>query len=261
MIAALRRARRGRAGQHPLRAVAARAGALLGGEAANTTRGPTGPRQALLERCWDERRGLFLDLAGRDQRPVKISTWSSLAPLALPRSRTRSHARLSKSTCWTPAATARRSGSLRSRWRSRRSAPACTSSAAGAARPGCAPRGCCSRRCAASATRRRRSRILDSLTSSRRTRRVLRVLQPAHGAGARGAPLRLVDAARRPAPGTARPGGAADDRLAGAGHRSERGVGDDAGGDLGPGSGREALVARAAIEERRLATAGAQLLA
>jgi hypothetical protein len=39
---------------------------------------------ALLERCWDDRDGLFYDLAGRDERPVKVSTWSSLAPLALP---------------------------------------------------------------------------------------------------------------------------------------------------------------------------------
>ena len=39
--------------------------------------------QALLDRCYDERRGLFFDLAGRDERPVAISTWSSLAPLAL----------------------------------------------------------------------------------------------------------------------------------------------------------------------------------
>jgi hypothetical protein len=28
---------------------------------------------ALHERCWDERRGLFLDLAGRDERPVPVS--------------------------------------------------------------------------------------------------------------------------------------------------------------------------------------------
>jgi glycogen debranching enzyme len=40
--------------------------------------------QALLDRCWDERRGLFWDLAGRDHRPLRTSTWSSLAPLALP---------------------------------------------------------------------------------------------------------------------------------------------------------------------------------
>jgi len=40
---------------------------------------------ALLERCLDERTGLFLDLAGRAERPVRVSTWSSLAPLALAR--------------------------------------------------------------------------------------------------------------------------------------------------------------------------------
>ena len=40
--------------------------------------------RALTDRCLDERTGLFFDLAGRDERPVRISTWSSLAPLALP---------------------------------------------------------------------------------------------------------------------------------------------------------------------------------
>ncbi|HEX4011214.1 MAG TPA: hypothetical protein VHX62_14440 [Solirubrobacteraceae bacterium] len=39
---------------------------------------------ALLQRSYDERRGLFFDLAGRDERPVPVSTWSALAPLALP---------------------------------------------------------------------------------------------------------------------------------------------------------------------------------
>jgi hypothetical protein len=39
--------------------------------------------QALLERCLDRRTGLFLDLAGRDERPVRVSTWSALSPLAL----------------------------------------------------------------------------------------------------------------------------------------------------------------------------------
>ena len=38
---------------------------------------------ALLERCLDDRTGLFLDLAGRGERPVAVSTWSALAPLAL----------------------------------------------------------------------------------------------------------------------------------------------------------------------------------
>ena len=40
--------------------------------------------ETLLERCWDERRGLFWDLAGRDEHRLEVSTWSSLAPLALP---------------------------------------------------------------------------------------------------------------------------------------------------------------------------------
>ncbi|MBE2320093.1 hypothetical protein DVA67_029275 [Solirubrobacter sp. CPCC 204708] len=38
---------------------------------------------ALVERCWNERRGLFFDLAGRSETQVELSTWSSLAPLAL----------------------------------------------------------------------------------------------------------------------------------------------------------------------------------
>lgn len=38
---------------------------------------------ALVDRCWDDRRGLFLDLAGRGEHRVEVSTWSSLAPLAL----------------------------------------------------------------------------------------------------------------------------------------------------------------------------------
>jgi hypothetical protein len=38
---------------------------------------------ALLDRCLDDRTGLFLDLAGRAECPVRVSTWSSLVPLAL----------------------------------------------------------------------------------------------------------------------------------------------------------------------------------
>lgn len=51
---------------------------------------------ALIDRCWDDERGLFLDVArgkvarrgetdeaGGDRR-VRVSTWSALAPLALP---------------------------------------------------------------------------------------------------------------------------------------------------------------------------------
>jgi glycogen debranching enzyme len=38
---------------------------------------------ALMDRCWDERRGLFFDLATRSERRIDVSTWSSLAPLTL----------------------------------------------------------------------------------------------------------------------------------------------------------------------------------
>jgi glycogen debranching enzyme len=38
---------------------------------------------SLLARSYDERTGLFFDLAGGNERPVRVSTWSSLAPLAL----------------------------------------------------------------------------------------------------------------------------------------------------------------------------------
>jgi len=40
--------------------------------------------QALLERSWDPAAALFWDLAGGGERPIRVSTWSSLAPLALP---------------------------------------------------------------------------------------------------------------------------------------------------------------------------------
>ena len=38
----------------------------------------------MVERCWNPRHGLFFDLAGRGEHQVQVSTWSSLAPLALP---------------------------------------------------------------------------------------------------------------------------------------------------------------------------------
>ena len=54
-----------------LRAVAALARAAARASAALVRRAPSAPSAALLERCWDERRGLFFDLAGRDERPVR----------------------------------------------------------------------------------------------------------------------------------------------------------------------------------------------
>jgi glycogen debranching enzyme len=59
-------------------------GRLLGeGEDGEHARRAARTERALLERCWDERRGLFLDLAGNREQPVPVSTWSALAPIAL----------------------------------------------------------------------------------------------------------------------------------------------------------------------------------
>jgi glycogen debranching enzyme len=66
-----------------LYALSLRALARLSGEDQYEARAERTER-ALLDRCWDDRRGLFWDLAGRDHRPLRTSTWSSLAPLALP---------------------------------------------------------------------------------------------------------------------------------------------------------------------------------
>jgi glycogen debranching enzyme len=66
-----------------LYALSLRALARLGGGARYEERAERTER-ALLDLCWDERRGLFWDLAGRDHRQLRTSTWSSLAPLALP---------------------------------------------------------------------------------------------------------------------------------------------------------------------------------
>ena len=43
----------------------------------------TAVEAALLERCLDPATGLFYDLAGRAERPVRVSTWSALSPLML----------------------------------------------------------------------------------------------------------------------------------------------------------------------------------
>jgi glycogen debranching enzyme len=49
------------------------------------TRRARATTEALLARCYDERSALFYDLAGRGERPLVTSTWSSLAPIALSR--------------------------------------------------------------------------------------------------------------------------------------------------------------------------------
>jgi glycogen debranching enzyme len=64
-------------------ALGLRALARLDGENAALLARARRTEQALLERCYDERSGLFYDLAGPDETPIRVSTWSSLAPLAL----------------------------------------------------------------------------------------------------------------------------------------------------------------------------------
>ena len=39
---------------------------------------------ALLERCFDERRGMFFNLVGRDERRGRVKTVQGLVPLVLP---------------------------------------------------------------------------------------------------------------------------------------------------------------------------------
>ncbi|WP_354701387.1 hypothetical protein DSM112329_01701 [Paraconexibacter sp. AEG42_29] len=51
---------------------------------AHWTRRAARVEDALLDRCLDAGSGLFLDLAGRQEKPVRVSTWTALAPLALP---------------------------------------------------------------------------------------------------------------------------------------------------------------------------------
>jgi glycogen debranching enzyme len=58
-------------------------GAGRAADAARLDRRAVRTEQALVERCWDERRGLFFDLAGRRERPIDVSTWAALTPLAL----------------------------------------------------------------------------------------------------------------------------------------------------------------------------------
>ena len=63
-------------------ALSLRAMARLAGDDAYARRAD-GVEAALLERCLDPATGLFYDLAGRDERPVRVSTWSALSPLML----------------------------------------------------------------------------------------------------------------------------------------------------------------------------------
>ncbi len=41
-------------------------------------------QEALIAKCWDDDAGAFFDLAGKEERPLRVLTIASLAPLALP---------------------------------------------------------------------------------------------------------------------------------------------------------------------------------
>jgi hypothetical protein len=64
-------------------AVSQRALARLSGDDAHL-RAAERTEASLYERCWDPARGLFFDLAYPSGEPQRVSTWASLAPLALP---------------------------------------------------------------------------------------------------------------------------------------------------------------------------------
>jgi glycogen debranching enzyme len=55
-----------------------------GAEATSFVQEARAVREALVNKCWAEERGLFWDLAGKNERPLRVNTISSLLPLVLP---------------------------------------------------------------------------------------------------------------------------------------------------------------------------------
>lgn len=54
-----------------------------GGEAKSFATEAEAVRRALMFKCWDSQRGLFWDLAGREEKPLCVNTVSSLMPIVL----------------------------------------------------------------------------------------------------------------------------------------------------------------------------------
>ena len=115
---------------------------------------------ALIDRLWDERRGLFLDEAQPGRARPGVLTWAALSPLALPdlpeeigRRLVEEHLLSAREflTAVAPPSVAASEPSFRARWR-----PRPDSAATGAARPGSTPPGWSGWGCAASAMRMRR---------------------------------------------------------------------------------------------------------
>ena len=112
---------------------------------------------AIVDRLWDERRGLFLDEVQPGGARPAVSTWAALSPLALPdlpeeigRRLVEEHL-LDPARYWldVPTDLGQRPGAEPS---SPTAAPA-GSCATGAGRPGSTPPGCCRSACAASVTK------------------------------------------------------------------------------------------------------------
>ena len=112
---------------------------------------------AIVDRLWDERRGLFLDEAQPGGARPGISTWAALSPLALPdlpdeighRLIQRAPARPAALLADQPTALGLRArADLRAKPR-----PGLEAAATGAGRPGSTPRGCCGSGSAGSATK------------------------------------------------------------------------------------------------------------
>jgi hypothetical protein len=134
-------------------ALALRALARLTGEASYRERAIR-TEQALVELCWDDERGLFWDLAGSEHTPLRVSTWSSLAPLALPSLPEPIARRLIEEHLLHPRRYRAPYGIPSVSMEERSFQAGCICSAAGAARRGSTPRGCSCRRSGGSDTSR-----------------------------------------------------------------------------------------------------------
>ena len=156
---------------------------------------------ALVERLWDERRGLFLDeAAARAERGPRSSPGPRWRRSPCPTCRRRSAGAWSRSTCSTRASSSPRSRRPRSPLASRatsRAAAAARSAATGAGRPGSTRPGWSGSACAGSATRRRRAQLAGGVIGAVEREGPARVLRPAHRRWARRRGLRLVGPGRR----------------------------------------------------------------
>ena len=155
---------------------------------------------AIVERLWDERRGLFLDVARGDlahedrtdaaggDRRVRTSTWSALAPLALPdlpeeigRRLVEEHL-LDRRRYWLPfppTSVSAAGAELRAPQVEGR----CCGASTGAGRPGSTRPGCSGSACCGSATTPRRRRWRSALSDAVAEERLREFYEPYSGEG------------------------------------------------------------------------------